>query len=107
MAVGQGSNPDRSCQDWNPDPRLDTSATVTLKQKGGGKEWTLNVGNDSPDKAFVYVNSSDRPRDVFAVRASSLDSLQFKGLSALRSRRLLDVTEGNAQRVDLKEKGKD
>jgi hypothetical protein len=84
------------------------SAVVTLKKKGGGKEWTFNVGGESPDKAFVYVNSSDRPRDVLAVRTSALDALLFKSANELRARGLLDVTDLNAQSVDLKEpKGKD
>src|SRR5947209_17777776 len=79
------------------------AGTVTLKKKGGGKEWTLNLGNESPDKAFVYVNSSDRPRDVMAVRASALESAFFKDVSDLRSRTLLDVTETTAQAIQLKE----
>jgi hypothetical protein len=84
------------------------AATVTLKKKGGGKDWVLNVGNESPDKKFLYVNSSERPRDVFAVPASSLDSLNITNPNDLRSRTLLDVTEFNAQVVQLKEpKGKD
>jgi len=84
------------------------SGKVTLQKKGGGKEWTLNLGNESPDKLFVYVNSSDRPRDVMAVRASTLDSVFFKNANDLRSRTLLDVTDLNAQAVHLKEpKGKD
>jgi hypothetical protein len=84
------------------------AATITLKKKDGGKDWVLNVGNESPDKKFLYVNSSERPRDVFAVPASALDSLNITSPNDLRSRTLLEVTEFNTQTVQLKEpKGKD
>jgi hypothetical protein len=76
---------------------------VVLKEKGAGREWTLNVGNKSEDKLLVYVTTGDRPHDVAAVTATSLDSLFFDSPAALRARTLLDVTESNADAVRLTE----
>lgn len=52
---------------------------VTLRQ-GSERQWQLNVGDVSLGKedAVVYVNSSDRPRDVIAIRRSKLSSLFVK-----------------------------
>jgi hypothetical protein len=77
---------------------------VTLKKRGGGKEWVLHIGKQSPDRMFVYVNSSDRPDDVLAVQRSKLESVLFepKDINKYRSQRLLDVSDMNARWVDLK-----
>jgi Domain of unknown function (DUF4340) len=75
---------------------------VTLKQKGAGKEWQLNVGKLSADKKYVYVTSSDRPQEVMAVKKADVDGLFFKDLADLRSQRLLEVTATSAQAVRLK-----
>jgi hypothetical protein len=77
--------------------------TVTLKEKGAGREWTLNVGDPSPDKEYVYCTTSLRPHDVVAVQASSLDSLAVESAADLRLRTLLDVTDTNADFVRLEE----
>ncbi len=65
---------------------------ITLKTASGDKEWTLFLGRTSPDKAYVYVNSSDRPRDVLAVRRKQLDSALItpETITKYRSTRLLD-----------------
>jgi hypothetical protein len=90
------------------------AARVILKEQGAGREWTLNIGDLSEDKNFVYVTSSHRPRSVVAVEASSLDSLfprKEKGPSPvdnpneLRSRTLLDVTDFNANSILLQQPG--
>ena len=51
------------------------AATVTLK--GNDQQWKLNIGDESVGKtnALVYVTSSDRPKEVMAVRRSNLNSL--------------------------------
>jgi hypothetical protein len=51
------------------------AATVTLKK--GDQQWKLNIGDQSVGKtnALVYVTSSDRPKEVMAVRRSNLNSL--------------------------------
>jgi hypothetical protein len=77
---------------------------VTLRSKGRGKEWTLFLGKDSVDRRYVYVNSSDRPGDVLAVRRNQIDSALFepKEIAKFRSLRLLDVSDSNTTFVDLK-----
>jgi hypothetical protein len=72
---------------------LDAPRTVvTLIQKGGDREWKLNLGDESvtggsSDKV-LYVTSSDRPQQPMAVRRSDLDNL-FKKLNDFRSKHLL------------------
>jgi hypothetical protein len=77
---------------------------IILKTEGGGKEWVLNVGKESPDKGYLYVNSSDRPNDVLAVRRSRLKSVLIppKEIDKYRSMRLLDISDATAKLVDLK-----
>jgi hypothetical protein len=76
---------------------------VTLKEKGAGRQWTLNVGDKSADKQYVYVTSSDRPREVMAVSESSLKEVFFDNPDELRARTLLDVTDSNAEALRLTE----
>jgi hypothetical protein len=77
---------------------------VILKKEGDGREWILNVGNQSPDKSYLYVNSSDRPNEVLAVRYSRLKSVLIspKEIDKFRSLRLLDISDATAKVVDLK-----
>jgi hypothetical protein len=70
---------------------------------GREKQWKLFLGNDSPDKKFVYVASSDRPGRVFAVSRVSLNSAFFKNANDLRSKRLFDFSEPTVQSFSLKE----
>jgi hypothetical protein len=79
-------------------------AKVILKKEGGGQEWTLNIGKESPDKSYLYVNSSDRPNDVLAVRRTRLKSALItpKDIDRYRSMRLLDISDATAKLVDLK-----
>lgn len=51
------------------------AAVVTLKK--GDRQWQLNLGDESVGKnnAVVYVTSSDRPKEVMAVRRSNLNAL--------------------------------
>lgn len=67
------------------------------------QEWKFFLGNDSADKKFVYVNSSDDPKRVFAVTKTSLDSLFFEDANALRSKRLFDFTDATAKLVEIKQ----
>jgi hypothetical protein len=64
---------------------------VTLTQKGGDREWKLNLGDESvtggSDKV-IYVTSSDRPKEPMAVRRSDLDNI-FKKVNDFRSKYLL------------------
>jgi len=76
--------------------------TATLKN-AAGKEWKLFVGKESEDRAFVYVNSSERGSDVLAVKRSAVAKLFFDDINKFRLRRLLEAKELTARRVDLKE----
>ncbi len=67
------------------------------------KQWKLLVGNDSIDKKFVYVASSDRPGRVFAVPRTSVNSIFFKNANDVRSKRPFDFSEASVQSVVLKE----
>jgi hypothetical protein len=98
----------RNLAQWGLDS---PSGKVTLKSKSGDREWTLYLGRTSPEKdkegrpapVFVYVNSSDRPRDVLAVRARQLDSalITAENINKYRSPRLLDVGLFNTAALEL------
>ncbi|MCI0464890.1 MAG: DUF4340 domain-containing protein, partial [Gemmataceae bacterium] len=89
----------RNLAQWGLDSPSDR---VTLKSATGNQEWTLFLGRTSPEKdkdgrpnpVYVYVNSSDRPRDVLAVRRKQLDSALItpETITKYRSTRLLDNT---------------
>lgn len=90
---------------------------VTLIKKGGDDKWKLNVGNESigGDDAVVYVSSSDRPKEVFAVGRRGLSSLlktkeqkksdsdSFKGLAELRTKHLLVESALNVRELKLQD----
>jgi hypothetical protein len=77
------------------------SEKVVLKERGAGREWTLFVGDRAkrPDPNFLYVTSSDRPREVMVLSSSSLSALDFTNPADMRARTLLDVNEGNTSYV--------
>jgi hypothetical protein len=91
------------------------AAAVTLVQKGGEKKWTLHVGKVGyGSDAYAFVNSSERPKDVLAVRRGALDALlrprdfaaadpevAFKTLNDYRSRDLLASNTFDYQSVNL------
>jgi hypothetical protein len=57
------------------------------------EEWILKLGRNSPEKGgVVYVTSSDRPREVLAVKRSELGSVLKFNLNDLRSTKLLEAT---------------
>lgn len=70
------------------------SGHVTLKARGGDREWTLYLGRPSVDKGYYYVNSSDRKRDVLAVKRDQLVNVLIdpKDINKYRSTRLLDAS---------------
>jgi hypothetical protein len=75
---------------------------VTLKTKGVGQEWTLNLGKTRADDAYIFVNSSERPKEVLPVKKSSLRNVEFKDINEFRPRNLLAVKEGNSKDVALR-----
>ncbi|MBI3409775.1 MAG: DUF4340 domain-containing protein [Planctomycetes bacterium] len=80
--------------------------TITLKGKskdGKEKTWTMFLGKESADKAFVYANTSDRPDRVFAVSRSAVDSMLFANANRFRSTRVFETIESEVQEVDLRE----
>src|SRR5207244_12173084 len=51
---------------------------VTLKGKRPGKEeqeWKFFLGKESADQSLVFVNSSDKPKRVYAVAKNNIDSV--------------------------------
>jgi hypothetical protein len=91
----------RNLAQWGLDKPVEK---VILKQKGGGKEWVVNVGKEDPAGGYVYVNSSDHPEDVLAVRRARLKVALItpENINEYRSRQLLDVSDMTARRLDLK-----
>lgn len=65
-------------------------------------EWKFYVGKESPDKKFVYCNSSDDRSRVYAVTKSSIESLFFEDPNYLRSKRLFDFTDATAKTIEIK-----
>lgn len=63
---------------------LEPPAVLVTLRKGSDREWRLNVGDTSPGKedAVLYLSSSDRPKEVIAMRRSKLGSLFTKDTSA-------------------------
>ncbi|HXG10436.1 MAG TPA: DUF4340 domain-containing protein [Gemmataceae bacterium] len=94
------------------------AAVVTLVQKGGEARWTLNVGTvGSGFDALAFVNSSERPNEVLAVRRGDLSALLkgrdaagaegqrvFKTLNDYRARDLLAQHAFDIQYVRLQGK---
>ena len=78
---------------------LETPAAVVTLKKGGDREWTLNLGDESPDKKVVYLTSSES-KEPAVVRRSDLDSL-YKNIPEFRSKELLAVSPFNSSHVDL------
>jgi hypothetical protein len=77
---------------------------VTLKDTGpGGQEGQFFIGDESGDKAFVYCSSSERNREVLAVKRSSISSVFFNDIDDFRVRRLLSGSDLTARRISLVE----
>jgi hypothetical protein len=83
---------------------LDTPAAVATIKHKDGREWKINLGNESAGKEdrLVYVSSSDRPKEVIGVRASQLGEL-FKSVNELRSKDLLADFAGDIKAVNLRD----
>jgi hypothetical protein len=73
---------------------------ITLKK--GGETKTLSVGDQSPgtESAVLYVTSSDRPKEVLAVRKRDLDAV-LKPLADFRSKDLLSGSPSDIQSLTL------
>src|SRR5262249_54131222 len=84
---------------------LDKPALVVTLKKGSSREWKINLGKQSPEKdGVVYVNSSDRPREVLPVKRSTLGSVVDFKLDEFRPRKLLDANTGTTQTLTLVDK---
>ncbi len=79
---------------------------LTGDVKGERKTWEFYVGKESVDRAFVYVNSSDRKDKVFAVSGIGMKGLLVKDPRYLRSKRLFDFDSDRVTEVHTK-KAKD
>jgi Domain of unknown function (DUF4340) len=86
---------------------LDKPALKVTLKKGGSREWTVNLGKQSPERdGVVYVNSSDRPREVLAVKRSTLGGVVNFKLDDFRPRKLLDANTGTTQSLTLVDRGR-
>jgi hypothetical protein len=83
--------------------------TVTLKgkYKEEDKTWEFNLGKESPDRAYVYATSSERPNKVYAVSSKALADLFFKDARHLRSKRLFDFIESSVTSIHAKQPAKE
>jgi hypothetical protein len=90
--------------DKDDDADKDEEKDQPAGKESPGKErtWRFFIGTDSPDKRYVFVNSSDEPQRVFAVLKSSVDALFFEDPNHLRSKRLFEFTDFTAKTVELK-----
>src|SRR5262249_6578768 len=61
--AGQSNDPVR----YELSPPRETVTLAGKTKDGKEKTWTMNLGKESADKAFVYVNTSDWPKRVLAV----------------------------------------
>jgi len=66
------------------------------------KEWKLIIGKESPDKAFAYVATSERPEKAFAVSLKNLDKILFTNPHFMRSKRIFDAMELAITSVQIK-----
>jgi hypothetical protein len=85
------------------------AAVITLKKETEPqRQVTLNLGDISPGEAsaVIYVTSSDRPREVMAVKKSQLNKT-LAALADFRSRDLLSPATGDIQSFALSERNKD
>jgi hypothetical protein len=92
----------RNPSQWGLD---NPKVTVTVRDTSLGTEATVSIGNESPDNAFVYVMSSERPRQVLAVKRGQLAKLFFGNINDLRPARLLEVpNKEDISRIELEQK---
>lgn len=79
--------------------------TITLKGTLDDREkvWTFNVGKETVEKTFQYVNSSDRPDMAYAVPRATVEGLLYKDPGALRSKRLFDFMADNVTHLRIAE----
>ncbi len=88
------------------DPRWGLTSpkmTITLKNSKAEREWKFFVGNEREGGSFVYVDSSERPNDVLAVRRLSLPKVFFDSIDSFRVKKLLDSKDFAVRRIELKE----
>jgi hypothetical protein len=86
---------------------LDPPEVVITLKKGGSKEWTFNVGKQSPLKDGVaYVNSSERGREVIPIKKAALSNVLNFNLDDYRPKRLLDANPTTTQALTLRDPGK-
>lgn len=84
---------------------LDNPAVVVSLRKGD-KEWKLNLGKQikttGGQTSVVYVNTSERPKDVMAVRLNQLETA-FKDANDFRDKNLLADNLSEIQSVSLQD----
>jgi hypothetical protein len=89
---------------------LEPPEEVITLSRGSEPPLVLKVGTSSPGEtsSVLYVQSSDRPKEILAVRKSSLDNVK-KGLVAFRERNLLPSASSDIDFIKITEidKGKE
>ena len=99
----------RNLDQWGLNP---PQITVTLKDPSpGGLDGQFYIGNESGDRAFVYCSSSERKRDVLAVKRSALGSVldatvktvKFPDIDTFRVQQLLAGTDATVKKIELTE----
>jgi hypothetical protein len=81
---------------------LETPTRVITLKKGSEREEKLTIGEmtTGKDSAVVYVLSSDRPKELIAIKKNSIDTA-LKDVVAFRSRDLLSASSTDIQAITL------
>src|SRR5262245_25683669 len=83
---------------------LDNPAAVVTLRKGDEKTWNVNLGKESTggESRVVYVTSSDRSKEVMAVRYSDL-ATAYKSVNEFRAKDLLADNAFDIQGINLQD----
>ena len=77
------------------------SPRIKVVLSGGGKDWKLNVGRESPGiDPEVFVTTGDQPKQPKVVKKSAISSI-FKTLGEFRSKELLAASQDSIQTIKL------
>lgn len=80
-----------------------TTVTITGRYKDKPEQtWQFFVGNQSQDKAYYYVNSSER-RQVHGVKKSGIEAVLLEDINQFRPQRIFETIESEVKSFALKE----
>lgn len=96
------ASPEQNLSEFGLDsPRITVTLTGHKPKTDKEKSWQLFVGNESADKVFAFVNSSERPGRVFPVLKSGLASVFFTNVNSLRTRQIFKFLEPSISGIRL------